>query len=131
MATNPSFIATPRIGVGSVSVANTARDGTGTLVDVITGAASGTRILEVVLKATDDPADCTLTLFLNDGTTAHIFDEIDLGNPPPGSTTVNSYRSTVTYSNLVLPSASWKLQAAITVAPTGGTVKVIALGGDL
>jgi hypothetical protein len=131
MANNPSFIATPRIGVGTVSVANTNRDGTGTIVDVITGAATGTRILEVVLKATNDPADCTLTLFLNDGSTSHIFDEIDLGNPAPGSTTLPSYRGIVAYNNLVLPSASWKLQAAITVAPTGGTVKVIAFGGDL
>jgi hypothetical protein len=131
MATAPAFIDVPRIGVGSVSAANTNRDGTGTIVDIITGAATGTRILEVVLKATDDPADCTVTLFLNDGVTSHIFDEIDLGNPAPGSTTLPSYRSTVTYSNLVLPSASWKLQAAITVAPTGGTVKVIAFGGNL
>jgi hypothetical protein len=131
MAASPSFIGTPRIGVGAVSTANTNRDGTGTIVDVITGAATGTRILEIVFKATDDPADCTITLYLNDGVTSHIFDEIDLGNPPPGSTTVNSYRGTLTYANLVLPSASWKLQAAITVAPTGGTVKVIALGGDL
>jgi hypothetical protein len=131
MATNPSFIATPRIGVGSVDTANTNRDGTGTIADVITGAASGTRILEVVLKADGDPADCTIVLYLYDGSNSIVFDEIDLGNPAAGSATVASYRSTVTYSNLVLPSASWKLQASITAAPTTGTVKVIALGGDL
>lgn len=131
MATAPSFIATPRIGVGSVSTANTNRDGTGTIVDIITGAATGTRILEVVVKADGDPADCTVTLFLYDGSNSHIFDEIDLGNPAAGSATVASYRGTLTYANLVLPSASWKLQAAITAAPTPGAVKVIALGGDL
>jgi len=131
MANNPSFIATPRIGVGSVDTANTNRDGTGTIVDVIAGAATGTRILEVVLKADGDPADCTIVLYLNDGSNSVVFDEIDLGNPAAGSTILPSYRSTVTYSNLVLPSASWKLQASITVAPTTGTVKVIALGGDL
>jgi hypothetical protein len=131
MANNPSFIATPRIGIGSVSTANTARDGTGTIVDVITGAATGTRILEVVLKADNDPADCTVVLYLYNGSNSIVFDEIDLGNPAPGSTTVASYRSSFTYSNLVLPSASWKLQASITVAPTAGTVKVWAFGGDL
>lgn len=131
MATNPSFIGTPRIGVGSVSTANTNRDGTGTIADVITGAATGTRILEVVVKSDGDPADCTVTLYLNDGVTSHIFDELDLGNPAAGSATVASYRGTLTYANLVLPSASWKLQAAITAAPTAGAVKVIALGGDL
>ena len=133
MATTPSFIGTPRIGVGTLTTGQTARaSGTTTdVVDVITGATNGTRVLEVVVKADGDPADCCVVLWLYDGTTNHIWDEIDAGNPAAGSATVASYRGTVTYSNLVLPSASWKLQASITATPTAGTVKVIALGGDL
>lgn len=131
MAVSPAFIGTPRIGVGSVSTANTNRDGTGTIVDVITGASTGTRILEVVFKADGDPADCTVVLYLYDGANSVVFDELDLGNPAAGSATVASYRGTLTYANLVLPSATWKLQASITATPTAGTVKVIALGGDL
>lgn len=131
MAVSPQFISTPRIGVGSVSTANTNRDGTGTIVDILTGAATGTRILEVVLKATGDPADSVVVLYLSDGANSIVFDEIDLGDPAAGSTTATSYRGSVTYTNLVLPNASWKLQASITVAPTSGVVRVIALGGDL
>ena len=133
MATTPSFIGTPRIGVGTVDTAQTARASgtTSNVVDVITGAASGTRILEVVVKADGDPADCTVVLWLYDGSTNHVFDELDLGNPAAGSATVASYGGTLTYSNLVLPNASWKLQASITATPTAGAVKVIALGGDL
>lgn len=131
MATNPNFIATPRIGMASVSTANTNRDGTGTIVDVITGAATGTRILEVVVKADGDPADCTVVLYLDDGVSSVVFDELDLGNPAAGSATVASFRGTLTYANLVLPNASWKLRASITAAPTAGAVRVIALGGDL
>lgn len=130
MATTPNFTSTARIGIGSVSATNTNRDGTGTIVDIITGASTGTRINEVVIKATNDPADCTVTLFLNDGTTNWLFDEIDLGNPAAASATVASYRTNVFYDNLVLPSTSWKLRAAITAAPTAGVVNVIALGGD-
>lgn len=130
MATTPNFTSTPRIGVNSVSATNTNRDGTGTIVDIITGAATGTRINEVIIKSTGDPADCTVTLFLNDGTTNWLFDEVDLGNPAAGSATVISYRNNIFYDNLVLPSASWKLRAAITAAPTAGVVNVIALGGD-
>lgn len=131
MATSPAFAVVPRIGVGSVSVANTNRDGTGTIVTIITGASTGTRINEVVVKATGDPADSVLTLFVNDGTTSWLFDEIDLGNPAAGSGTLPSFRSSITYSNLVLPNASWSFRAAVSVAPTTGVLNVYALAADL
>lgn len=131
MATSPAFAVTPKIGVGSVSTANTARDGSGTIVTIITGASTGTRVNEVVVKSTNDPADSIVTLYLHDGTTAWLFDEIDLGNPAAGSTTLPSYRTSVTYTNLVLPSTSWSLRAAITVAPTAGVLNVFALAADL
>lgn len=132
MATNPSFIGTPRIGVGSLTTGQTARSsGTSTnVVDILSAGASGSRILEVVIKADDDPADSVVVLWLHDGSTNTVFDEVDIDYPAAGSTTVTAYRTTTTYSNLVLPSG-WKLQASITVTPTAGTVKVLALGGDL
>jgi hypothetical protein len=132
LASSPNFINAPRIGMaGQVSTANTNRDGTGTIVDVITGATGGTRINEVVVQATGDPADSIVTLFLFDGTNTRLFAEVDLDNPAAASATVTGYRSTIRFDNLVLPSSSWKLQAAITAAPTSGVVNVIALGGDL
>lgn len=131
MATTPAFAVTPRIGTGSVSTANTNRDGTGTIVSIITGAASGTRINEVVIQATGDPADSIVTVYLNDGVSSTLFDEIDIGDPAAASTTVAGYRTRRIYDNLVLPSASWSLRAAITVSPSAGVVNVIALGADL
>lgn len=130
MATTPNFTLTPRVGVGSVSTTNTNRDGTGTIVDIITGASSGTKINEVVIKSTNDPADSIVTLFLNDGSTNWLFDEVDLGNPAAGSATVTAYRTTLQYDNLILPSASWKLRAAVTAGPTAGVLNVFAFGGD-
>jgi hypothetical protein len=129
MATDPQFTTTPKIGIGQVSTANTARDGTGTVVTVVTAGASGTRIEELVVKATDNPADSIVTIFLHDGTNFRLFDEFDLGDPAAGSATVEAYRASRTYANLVLPTG-WSLRAAITAAPTGGVVNVIALGGD-
>lgn len=96
----------------------------------MTGATNGTKIQEVVIKSTGDPADSIVTLFLNDGTTNWLYDEIDLGNPAAGSATVTAYRTVAQYANLVLPSTSWKLRAAITAAPTAGVINVIATGGD-
>lgn len=132
MATAPAFIDAPRIGVGAVDTAQTARAaGTSTnVVDILTAGANGTRILEVVVKADDDPADSCVVLWIHNGSTNYAFDEIDLGNPAAGSATVASYRGTTTYSNLVLPNG-YKLQASITATPTGGDVVVFALGGDL
>jgi len=132
MATNPSFISTPRIGYGSITTGQTSRD-TGTtsnVVDVISAVSAGTRVLEVVIKADNDPADSVVCLWLHDGSTNVIFDEVDIANPAAASTTAVGYRTTLTYQNLILPSG-WKLQASCTVTPTAGTVKVIALGGDL
>lgn len=130
MASTPNFTGTPRVTVASVSTTNTNRDGTGTIVDVMTGASTGTKIQEVVVKSTGDPADSIVTLFLNDGTTNWLYDEIDLGNPAAGSATVTAYRTVAQYANLILPNASWKLRAAITAGPTAGVINVFATGGD-
>lgn len=132
MAASPSFISTPNIGVATLDTAQTARTGgtTTNVEDVVSGTTNGTRVLEVVVKADDDPTDSIVVLWLHDGSTNHVFDEIDIGNPSAASVTVAGYRNTVTYSNLVIPNG-WKLQASITATPTSGEVKVFALSGDL
>lgn len=132
MATSPNFTSTARIGRGAVTTASSnIRSGSGTnYVDVITGASTGTRINEVVIKSAGQPADSVLGLLISDGTNTYSFDEIDLGAPAAGSNTVTAFRTSVFYTNLVLPSASFKLQAAISVTPTSGNIEVIALGGD-
>lgn len=129
MATDPTFAATVKCWAGSVSTANTARDGTGTIATIATAGASGSKIEEIVVKATGDPADSIVTLFLHDGTNYYLFDEFDLNDPAAASTTVKSNRDSQSYDNFVLPTG-WSLRAAITVAPTSGVVNVIAFGGD-
>ena len=130
MANNPSFISTPRIGRCSLSTANTATDGTGTITDLVVGVAAGTRVLSVVVQGTATVATGLVNLFLYDGTNWDLYDQITLTSTV-GSTTVKSYRLATSYSDLVLPSATAKLGATITVAPTSGTVRVFAFGGDL
>jgi hypothetical protein len=127
----PSFAVTPKLGVAAVSTANTNRDGTGTIVDIYTGVSTGSKVFEVVAQATGDPADSTLTLFIFNGTTYFLYDEIDLGNPAAASTTVSGTRFSRRYDNLLLPSASYKLAAAITVALTSGVINVFAHVADM
>lgn len=127
--TSPIFLLTPHIGAVSVSTANTARDGTGTIATVFTATANGSRINEIVIKATDNPADSTVVFFLHDGSSYWVFDEWDIGDAAAGSATVASYRESRRYQNLVLPNG-WSLRASITASLTGGSMIVTALGGD-
>jgi hypothetical protein len=130
MAAAPSFISTPRIGRLSLSTANTATDGTGTINDLIVGVAAGTRVLSVNVQGTATTVTALVNLFLYDGTNWDLFDQITI-SAITGSNTTKGYRLVTAYTDLVLPSASHKLGATITVAPTSGTVRVAAFGGDL
>lgn len=130
MAASPAFISTPRIGRLSLSTANTATDGTGTINDLIVGVSAGTRILSVNVQGTATTVASLVNLFLYDGTQWDLFDQITI-SATTGSNTAKAYRLVTAYTDLVLPSATWKLGATITVAPTTGTVRVTAFGGDL
>lgn len=130
MAASPAFISTPRIGRCSLSTANTATDGTGTITDLITGVSAGTRVLSVNVQGTATTVAALVNLFLWDGTQWDLFDQITI-SATTGSNTAKAYRLVTAYTDLVLPSASYKLGATITVQPTSGTVRVTAFGGDL
>lgn len=127
MAASPSFTSTPRIGMGLVSAANTNRDGTGTLVDILTGVAAGTKVFEVDITALVTTTAGMIRLYLYDGTNTRLLDEITVAAATvsasvPGSRTVRSY------TNLVLPSASYVLRASTHNAEAH---HVIAFAGDL
>ena len=130
MAASPAFISAPRIGRLSLSTANTATDGTGTINDLIVGVAAGTRVLSVNVQGTATTVAALVNLFLWDGTQWDLFDQVTI-TATTGSNTVKGYRLVTAYTDLVLPSASYKLGATISVAPTTGTVRVAAFGGDL
>lgn len=137
MASSPAFAATPKNGVavlGTNGVDATNRDGSGATtaapVTVVTAGSSGSKFEEITVKAEVNPADCTILLFLHDGSAFHLWDEWDIGDPATGSATVSSYRETRTYENLILMSSSWSLRAVVTAAPTTGKIQVHAFGAD-
>lgn len=127
MATQPAFATVPRIGSAQVSAANTNRDGTGTIVTIITGVAAGTRIAEVVVEATVTTTAGMVRLYLFDGTNTRLFDEVAIAAATP-SASVRATRVSTVYTNLILPSASWQLRASTHNAEA---INVIALGADL
>jgi len=126
MASQPTFTSTPRLAVETISAANTNLDGTGTIVSLVTGVAAGTKIDEVVFKATETTTAGWVRLFVSDdgGTTWFMYDEFVVA----AVTAPTAWRIKVLYDNLILPSTSHKLGASTHVAET---FNVIVHGGDL
>ena len=127
MAAEPAFAVTPRIASVNVATANTNRDGTGTVATLITGAATGTRIAEIVVQARVTTTAGMVRVFLYDGTTYRFFDEISIA-AATASASVKAVRVSTAYNNLVLPSASWSI---VVSTHNAESMDVTALGADL
>jgi hypothetical protein len=127
MAADPVFAVTPRIASVNVATANTNRDGSGTVATLITGAATGTRIAEIVVQARVTTTAGMVRIFLHDGTTFFFFDEVSIAAATV-SASVKGTRQSVIYNNLVLPSASWSVRVSTHNAES---IDVTALGADL
>jgi hypothetical protein len=126
MATTPNFTATPRIGLGQVTAANTARDGTGTIATIFTAGANGSRIDWIEITATGTTTTNVVRLFLNDGTNNRLLDEVLVTAITP-STSTEVFRQQIVYNNpLVLPTG-WSLRASTNNAET---YNIFAFGGD-
>lgn len=129
MATSPAFAATPRLGSVSVATADSSYTAPTNVGTVLAGVAAGTRISEVVAKIaiTSTSTAAVVRLFLFDGTTYYLFDELVLASSV-ASASVASTRAVAVYNNLILPSASWSLRVTTSVSQA---THVTALGADL
>ena len=127
MAASPVFAVTPRMTAVSIATADssyTAPTNVGTL---ITGASTGTRVSEIVVKCAATSAAAIVRIFLYDGSTYWHFDEVTIA-AATGSATVQQTRASTTYNNLILPSASWSVRVTTSVSQA---THVTALGADL
>jgi hypothetical protein len=127
MATAPQFAVTPRIGNVSIATAESSYTAPANFGTLITGAATGTRIAEIVVKMAATSAAAVVRILLHDGTSYFLLDEITVP-AATGSATVQTARVSTTYNNLILPSASWSIRVTTSVAQT---THVTALGADL
>jgi len=134
MASNANYAATPKVGVATISTANTNRDGTGTIGTVFTAGASGSLIDAVEVKATGTTTAGMVRLFLHDGTSAHLICEIPVlavtpsATVPAWSAIVNSQG--MNNGTIQLPlriPTGWSLRASTHNAET---FKVVGFGGD-
>lgn len=134
MASQPGYASTVKVGIGALSVANTNRDGTGTIETVFTAGASGSRIDRIVIKAKGNTTAGVIRLFIYNGTTSYLWREIAV-SAITVSATVAGFESAMSSNNaadigflpLVLP-VNYILKASTHNAET---FNVIAIGGDL
>lgn len=129
MATTGNYASTPRGGQAQISAANTARDGTGTLVTVFAGAATGSRVDDIVFIATGTTTAGMIRLFVSydNGVTNRLFREIPVTAVTP-SGTVQAFTTMLTNVGLLLPNANALLRAATNNAETFNVI--VANAGD-
>ena len=127
MALEPAFAVTPRIGAVSIATAETSLTAPTAFGTVVTGVAAGTRIAELVVKCAATSAAAIVRVFLYDGTTYYLFDEVVVAAATSSSTGATTRVST-SYANLVLPSTSWSVRVTTSIAQA---THVTALGADL
>lgn len=131
MATQAQYASVPKVGIGTISTANTNRDGTGTIGTVFTAGSSGSRIDAINIQATATTTAGMIRLFVYDGTTAHLINEVPVaaitpsGTLPAFSTQLNT--NTMTQILPIVIPTGYSLRAATNNAES---FKVIAFGGD-
>lgn len=127
MATSPSFAATPRVGAVSIATADSSYTAPSNVGTLLTGVAAGTKVNEIVVKCAASSSLGIVRVFLYDGSTYYLFDEIAVA-AASGSATVLQTRVSTVYANLVLPSASWSVRVTTSISQA---THVTALGADL
>ena len=131
MAAQAQYAATPKCGIGQVSTANTARDGTGTIATIFTAGANGSRIDAIDIKAVGTTTAGMIRLFIHDGTNARLLTEIPVTALTP-SATLPSWEAQLNTNSMsqVLPiilPTNYSLRASTNNAET---FNVLAFGGD-
>lgn len=116
MATSAQYAATARTASAALSVANTARNGTGTIVSVFSAGASGSRIDDIYIVANATTTAGVIRLFISDGTNIRLWQEILVTATTP-STTVQVWSYSLLNQALILANG-WSLQASTNNAET-------------
>lgn len=132
MAANiqPIFPATPVIGIATLTSATaiTSRTnitGTTGLVQLTPTSLNGKRVDSITVKAKATSVASILSIWIYNGTTSFLYDEIDI-TATTASTTADSFYIKRSYSDLVLP-PTYQLYISETVQTD---VNVFANGGD-
>jgi hypothetical protein len=128
MSSTPQFVALPQSFAVSITTANTARDGTGTLALLATGAvAPGTRIDKIRVQASGTTTAGVIRYFLDDGTTKRLLKERLVTAITPSATVAAFEDEWSIPDGIILPNASWSIKVGTHNAEN---FNVVASGGN-
>lgn len=134
MSTAPAFASIPTVGAaiasGTADTSLTAPTNVATLVFAPVVGASGAKIEEIRFEATATTVAGTVNLFLYDGTTYHVIDQIAVSLITL-STVVPSWSTVRQYRNLWIPQSTWSLRFGVSIAGLQSIIKVVAFGANL
>lgn len=128
---DPIFAQTPLIGIATLTTptAITSRaniTGTTGLVALVATSTNGFRLDKITVKGKGTSLAGELFVWLYDGTTSYIYDEIDL-TAVTGSTTLASLLVTKTYTNVNLKATTQSLYVSVSVQQD---LNIFAHGGN-
>jgi hypothetical protein len=126
----PKFIQTPVNSGGRATVANTAVDGTGTLVTIATGTTGGLRIDRIHFRANATTAANKLRIYLTDSVGTRCIHEILVTALTLSNTALGWASDWVLDPPMILQSGA-TLKFAPTVALAAGFDATIVSGGSL
>lgn len=130
MAANPVFAVTPRLASATLSVADTSYTAPANVATLLTGAATGTRVAEIVVQATATVSAATMVrIFLFDSVASayYLYDEVAIA-AATGSQSVRQTRVSTLYNNLILPNSNWSVRVT---THSANTFTVTAHAADL
>jgi hypothetical protein len=125
MASAAAFVL-PLTWLAQIATANTNRDGTGVIVDVVTGPASGSRVDSVRIQAVGTTTAGMVRLYLYDGINTRLIRDVPVANIIPSGTVDAWSTEIVVPGGLGIPNG-WKLRASTHNAET---FNIVARGGN-
>lgn len=126
----PIFVQAPRVAIGSLSTANTNRDGSGTIATIFTAGAVGSLIDHIDLNAIGTVTAGVIRLYIYDGSTAHLWKEVLVTAITP-STTVAVWSASIDCAqpfNGLLLQSGYSIRASTHNAEN---FRIHVIGGDL
>lgn len=134
--TAPIFTLTPNCPVVAVAAANTARDGSGSLVTLFTAGADGSRIESITFTSAQATAAASSAMvgrvFLTDsaGANPRLISEVVIATATPSDTVIGA-TSTITYTDgLIIPTGCIVKVAQSVYAGEEDQMHVLAMGGN-
>jgi hypothetical protein len=135
MALDPEFATKPKIGAATLTTADASMTAPTTVVTVLTGAATGTRVSRLGIKGLGATTAGLVRWWLHDGANYTLIAERAVSAVAPNTTTPAFEETINEVTNpellpIVLPNAAgWSIRATVSVNQTG--LRVRAEGADL